>query len=187
MKHFAEIFVVLCVIVLGCMLVLPSVLAYRVLRGQALVLSRSGMLEVAVNGRNVRVPSFRVDRDSVSPTLRGLHAFRLGTENEKTVVWIEGGGVDGAYWLSEKQVGVTRRSFGAVCFFGRWLVLSEVALNQTYDVRHDMKGLGANLAVVPDDGGTWYEWNFKKRGRTFSVKLLCPSCSKTFPKHDHDE
>ena len=61
------------------------------------------------------------------------------------------------YWVSENGIQISRNSlWDKMNLFGAWVVLSDVALNCTYDVRGYPKGLSAMIEVTACDDALRY-------------------------------
>lgn len=152
-------------------------LAGKVFCGRAIVLQRSGCLKSVVSGESIDCPYFIVHKESLSRNLGRLHAFQIGT-NSVTVAVRIGGDV---YWLDGNSMGITRcSSIGDTCFvFDRWAFLSETALNLTYDVKNNMKGLKhAEVRVTDDIDNRVYKCTFKDKNKFAELVIRIPGTAR---------
>lgn len=133
----------------------------KALGGRGVVMRRSGCMKSIVSGAEVECPYWVIDKTTVPNNIANLHAFQIGTNS--TVVVVHVGEHDLLYWFDGGKVGVTRCNWDTWSLLNRWLFLSEVALNATYDVRHDMKGL--NASVVCRETGSGVEYTLKYLNR----------------------
>ena len=146
-------------------------------RGEAVAMSRDGEIEIVVNGRRSKAPRYRLDAAALSPRLRGLHAFKLDSNARKTAVAPRDPALGGAlFWLAEAKVGVTQCAslFNVSRLGSRRMLVSETALNCTYDAQDDMKGLAASVEVGADATSRSYRCRFERAGKPVEVEFLVP-------------
>ena len=104
----------------------------KALTGKGVVAEKSYVQKVLVSGRKLECPGFVVEKTRLPTQIASLHAFNLGTNTTMVVVLVDSLGH--LYWFDGRAVGVTRYSFCDLRFFAsRWMVISEIALNCTYD------------------------------------------------------
>ena len=145
--------------------------------GKAILLTRVGEVDVVIDGQHMKVPRFDLEMRSVPARLRDLQAFKLDESSMKMPVLLKMSTCECyVFWLSEDKIGVTRagRFDDFLNLFGRWMVLSEVALNCTYDVRDDMKGLNADVVIKYDSSGCSYQCRFMCGGQMREVEFRLP-------------
>ena len=145
--------------------------------GRAILLTRVGEVDAVFEGQNMEVPCFGLEMRSVPARLRDLQAFKLDKAPMKWPVLLRMSTCEYyVFWLSEDKIGVTRggRFDDCLNLFDRWLVLSEVALNCTYDVRDDMKGLNADVVIKYDSSGRSYQCRFICGGQMREVEFRLP-------------
>ena len=114
----------------------------KTLLGRGVVVEVACSVDVNVSGRSVRCPCYLLDKFTVPQQVACQRAFHIGTNSMSVVVFVPDLGH--LYWLDGGNIGITQYANNEV-WFSRWLLLSEVALNCTYDVRDDMKGLDAQV------------------------------------------
>ena len=134
-----------CMIVVGFMLLSRLIVVAKVVNGQGLAIKRAGCMKLIASGKEVECPYWVIDKASLQKHIANLHAFQIGTNRTTVVVHV--GEHDLLYWFDGGNVGVTHCNRDTWPLLNRWLFLSEVALNTTYDVQNDMKGL-KNATVV---------------------------------------
>ena len=137
-------------------------LVCKVFCSRAIVLQRGGCLRSVVSGQSIDCLYFIVRKESLPRNLRQLHAFQIGTNSVTVAVRIDGG----LYWLDGTSMGITRcSSIGDTCFLlDRWAILTETALNLTYDVKNNMKGLKhAEVRVTDEIDNRVYKCTFKDK------------------------
>ena len=119
-----------------------------------------------MNGRNLQMPCFGGNVISLA------HDMVFDNDRDLLAVWVDGDDETSVYWLSHEHVYVTRCGYfrGAGCLFNRWMLLTEVALNQTYDVVDDMKGHAANVSITENGNARQYRVEYGKDGN--SVVLI---------------
>ena len=145
--------------------------------GRAILLTRVGEVDAVIDGQHMKVPRFELEMRSVPARLRDLQAFKLDESSMKMPVLLKMSTCECyVFWLSEDKIGVTRagRFDDFLNLFGRWMVLSEVALNCTYDVRDDMKGLNADVVIKYDSSGCSYQCRFICGGQMREVEFRLP-------------
>ena len=130
----------------------------KALDGRGVVMRRSGCVKLIVSGDEVECPYWVIDKTTVPNHIANLHAFQIGTNS--TVVVVHVGEHDLLYWFDGGKVGVTRCNRDTWPLLNRWLFLSEVALNTTYDVQDCMKGL-KNATVVCRETSNGVEYTLK--------------------------
>ena len=146
-------------------------------RGEAVAMSRDGEIEIVVDGRRSETPCYCLDAAALSPGLRGLHAFELDSNSRKTAVAPRDPALGGAlFWLADAKVGVTRCAslFNVSRLGPRRLFVSETALNCTYDVQDDMKGLAASVEIGLTETNRSYRCRFERGGKPIDVEFLVP-------------
>ena len=165
------------VAILPCVILLHFYPFINVFRGNAALLKKEGAIEVAIDGRCMTAPIYCLEIDSLSIHLRQLHAFGFDTMSKKTAVLlnIPDVGVN-VFWLANMKIGVTQCSTRRHVsrFFNHWLIISETALNCTYDVQNDMKGLDADVRIVSDSFSRSYQCLFKRDKRLIDLKFMLP-------------
>ena len=148
-------------------------LACKVLCGRAIVLQKSGCLKSVVSGRSIDCPYFIVCKETLPRNLGQLHAFQIGTNSVTVALRIDGD----VYWLDGASMGITRcSSIGDTCFvLDRWAFLSETALNLTYDVKNNMKGLKhAEVHVTDEIDNRVYKCTFKDKNKLAELVVRIP-------------
>ncbi len=156
-------------------------------RGEAVAMSKEGEIEIVVDGRRSKAPCYRLDVAALPPRIRSLHAFDLDSNPGKTVVAPRDSTLGGAlFWLADSKVGVTQcASLFNVSRLGSRMLVSETALNCTYDVRDDMKGLAASVEVGLQATNRSYRCRFERAGKPVDVEFLVPdSVARPIPESD---
>lgn len=147
-------------------------LVRKVVCGNGLCLTCEGFVTAAIYGETNRLPYLIVDFNECSSSIRDVFSRGFGEYPESDVGnksmpdrWVvihdnRKFPFGDLYWFSENAVHVSNNSlWDKLSLFGRWILLSEVALNCTYDVRNDMKGLDAELAIMNNVDYRRYVWS----------------------------
>ena len=166
-----------CAIAGCCMVFMYAMPVCKMLQGEAIVLHRTGSMKTVVSGRTMDCPCFVVRKGSLPRKFGNLHAFQLGTNSTTAVVCAKGD----LYWLDGNGIGMTRcNPIGDMCLIlNRWLILSETALNLTYDVQNDMKGLkNAVVQVVDRQNEIVYRCRFHDAGGPKDISFHVPRKSE---------
>ncbi|MBQ6007702.1 MAG: hypothetical protein IJL17_04140 [Kiritimatiellae bacterium] len=177
MKKTGKWLLAIACICIGFVGILRLKLLAAVFFDRAIVAERAGEVDVVVDGKGVKAPCFSVDMQSVPIRLRRTHALELDELPRKTVAFLNTGELKNAvFWLADGKVGVTRDRSpqDVMCLLDRWMILSDVALNCTYDVRDDMKGFAADVTIDSNDDGRTYQCRFMGKGQTRMVKFRVP-------------
>lgn len=154
-------------------------LAFKVFCGDGLCLTRDGLLTATILGKKDKWPYFIVDFNDSSSNLRDVFSRGVGEypgsdAGNKSMPdrWViihdnRKFPFGDLYWFSENAVHVSHNGlWDKLSLFGKWILLSEVALNCTYDVRNDMKGLDAELAITNNVYYRRYVWASPERQLT---------------------
>ena len=145
----------------------------KTLCGRGVVMRRSGCLKLIVSGEGVECPYWVIDKTTLPNHIANLHAFQIGTNS--TVVVVHVGEHGHLYWFDGNNIGVTRCiplfDGTASLLLNRWLFLSEVALNVTYDVMDDMKGL-KDATVVNKETADGVTYTLKYLNRNAQIKEM---------------
>ena len=161
----AIVFVGFSALVACCLWLEPVV---KVLTGKGVVAEKSYVQMVLVSGRRLECPGFIVEKSRLPTHIASLHALNLGTNTTMVVVYVASLGH--LYWFDGRTIGVTRYSFCDLRFFAsRWMMISEIALNCTYNVCDDMKGLNAMTSYKEDAGFANYELKFSKDDKVYNI------------------
>lgn len=177
MKKAGKWLLAIACICIGFVGILRLKLLAAVFFDRAIVAKRAGEVDAVVDGKGVKAPCFSVDMQSVPIRLRRTHALELDELPRKTVAFLNTGELKNAvFWLADGKVGVTRDRSpqDVMCLLDRWMILSDVALNCTYDVRDDMKGFAADVTIDSNDDGRTYQCRFMGKGQTRMVKFRVP-------------
>lgn len=183
MKMIKSRIVVLCFVVLLICSVYPCLthlnLACKVFCGNGLCLTCDGRIAAAINGEKNKWPYFIVDFNECSSNAWNVFSSGLGEyagsaiDNKPMPVrWVvihdnRKFPFGELYWFSENAVLVSNNGlWDKLSLFGRWLLLSETALNCTCDVRNDIKGLDAELAITNHEDCRRYVWSSAERHST---------------------
>lgn len=173
MKQVLKVFAYSICILFACIVVLQVAfwrveVAIKALTGKGIAVESVGTLKAAVSGRAVECPLFVIDRMAISPDVASQHAFdfRIGTNPVSVAVLVQEHGY--LYWLGRGKIGKTCVSSSVGpdgwFLFNRWLLLSEVALNCTYDVLDDMKGLrDSSVEYSEDENAFKYKFKYMER------------------------
>ena len=134
----------------------------KALGGRGVVMWRSGCMKLIVSGEEVECPYWVIDKTTMPNHIANLHAFQIGTNSTVVIVHVGEHGL--LYWFDGGKIGVTHCrpvfDWDARILLCRWLFLSDVALNLTYDVLDRMKGL-KNASVVCGETGSGVEYTLK--------------------------
>lgn len=167
-----------CALAVGFMLFVRLAVVIKALNGHGVMIRRDGSMKLIVSGEKVECPYWMIDKTTLPVNLENLHATQIGTNSQIIVVRVDEHGL--LYWFDGDKIGVTRCQSVLdrdVCLLlNHWLVLSEVALNQTYDVRHHMKGL-KKATVVYKETADGCEYTLKYLSGT-SLRELVVSLNK---------
>lgn len=155
----------LCLVVV-CILVLKD--DVKALLGRGIVTERIGDLDVTVSGCQTKCPCFVLSKANVPKSIAGQRPFSIGTNQLSLVVYVAES--DHLYWLCGGNIGVTRYA-GKRVWFSRWLLLSEINLNCTYDVQDDMKGLNATVSCSENDTEVKYVLKYEELGRSHEISI----------------
>lgn len=145
----------------------------KALGGRGVVMRRSGCMKLIVSGNEVECPYWVIDKTTVPKHIANLHAFQVGSNSTAVVVHVDEHGL--LYWFNGGKICVTHCSpvfnWNARILLGRWLFLSEVALNQTYNVLDCMKGLN-NASVASREIGSGVEYTLKYLNRKYPREIV---------------
>ena len=140
-----------------CLFLGYSNLVYKVFCGKGLCMICAGKINATIKGRPGRWRYFIVKRDRLPPDVQDIFwgKYRNGGEADCWIVVHDNRSFPfgDLYWLSENDMLISKNGlWGNLSLFGKWILLSEVALHCTYDVCNDMKGLAAELDVINSGG-----------------------------------
>ena len=162
-------------ILVSLSLLLPiSILGLKVVQGRALIFSRIGVARLTVNGVDC-ANSYIFSCSSIgSPENLELNACQ-GWPLGNSVLVLSDTPFRLVYWLSRDGVRVTRGGFYDCISLDKWLILSEIALNQTYNIEDDMKGLAAKVDITGGVGVVEYCMKFVWNSKQFNVQIEVPA------------
>ena len=162
-----------CIIVVGFMLLSRLIVVVKVVNSRGLVIKRAGCMKLIASGKEVECPYWVIDKASLQKHIANLHAFQIGTNSTSFVVHVSEHG--SLYWFDGGKIGVTHCrpvfDWNARILLRRWLFLSDVALNQTYDVLDCMKGL-KNASVVCRETGSGVGYTLKYLNRKYPREII---------------
>ena len=170
--------IVATLVISGFPLFMHAKLYAKFCRGEAVAMSKECDIEIVVNGRRSKAPCYRLDVTGLPARTRHLHAFDFDATSKKTIVAPRDSELGGAlFWLADSTVGVTQcttlHDVSRLC--SRCLLISETALNCTYDVQDDMKGLAAIVEIVRNATNRLYQCRFERAGKSVTVEFILPS------------
>lgn len=148
MKMSKIIFYSICMVLVAFILYGHLWIMVKSLCGRGVVVRRSGYVRLIVSGDEIECPYWVIDKTVMPRYIADLHAFQIGTNSTTVVVYV--GEHGHLYWFDGSNIGVTRCNLDTSLLLDRWLFLSEVALNQTYNVLHSMKGLQKATVVYKE-------------------------------------
>ena len=140
-------------VVVGFVVLVELDLAWRVYCGKGICLTCAGKIDAEIRGEKGKWRYYVVDGKSISPECRRilLRDVEYGAKADRWIVvrYDRKFPMDELYWLSDDGMKLSKSGLWDMSsWFGRWILLSEVALNCTYDVRYDMKSLDAELEMA---------------------------------------
>ena len=174
MKNMLKIVLIsICFIVIVFLLLGRFGGVVNALRGRGVVMRRSGCMKLIVSGKEVECPYWVIDKATMPNHIANLHAFQIGTNSTVVVVHVGEHGL--LYWFDGVKIGVTHChpvfDWDARILLRRWLFLSDVALNLTYDVLDCMKGL-KNASVVCRETGSGVGYTLKYLNRKYPREIV---------------
>ena len=123
-------------------------------------------MKLIVSGDEVECPYWVIDKTSLQKHIANQHAFEIGTNSTVVVVHVGEHGL--LYWFDGGKIGVTHChsvfDWNARILLCRWLFLTDVALNLTYDIQDCMKGL-KSASVVCRGTGSGVEYTLRYLNR----------------------
>ncbi len=149
-----------------------------VFRGKAAMLKNEGTIEVVINGTCKSTSIYSLEIHSLPIPLRKSHALEFDTMPKKVAVVLDVPGMGmNVFWLADSKIGVTQSATQrhVSCFFNHWLIVSETALNCTYDVQDDMKGLKADVRILRSSSDKSYHCHFELDKKSVDLKFLLPA------------
>lgn len=134
-----------------------SNLIRKVFCGNGIYMTCAGKIDATIRGKPGRWRYFIVERERFPPDLRSISfgEYRNGVPPDRWIVVHDNRSFPfgDLYWLSENDIQISKNGlWGNLSLFGKWILLSEVALHCTCDVRNDQKGLAAELDVINSGG-----------------------------------
>ena len=162
-------------VVVGFVVLMELDLAWRVYCGKGICLTCAGKIDAEIRGEKGKCRYYVVDGKSIPPECRRilLRDVEYGAKVDRWIVvrYDHKFPVDELYWLSDDGMKLSKSGlWSRSSWFGRWILLSEVALNCTYDVRHDMKGLDAELEMA--DHGNVRRYVCRSSGTTGTTNAV---------------
>lgn len=158
----------ICLLLIGYYLLEPIV---KALTGRGIVAKVTYRQNVFVSGCKIKCPAFIIEKSFLPEDIAAQKAFNVGTNTTTIAVLVAELGH--LYWLDGNNVGVTRYSCCDLRFIANhWLLISEIALNCTYDVQDDMKGLGAVITYDEDESTVKYALKFPQHDSEREIAVV---------------
>lgn len=142
-------------------------LVRKVVCGNGVCLTCAGKITATIKGAEREWRYFVADSKCMSSNLiSSLNREYADKAGNRWIVILDDRGFPfgDLYWVSENGIQISRNSlWDKMNLFGAWVVLSDVALNCTYDVRGYPKGLSAMIEVTACDDALRYVCRVSER------------------------
>ena len=136
-----------------CVFLGYSNLVRKVFCGNGIYMICAGKIDATIKGELGRWRYFIVERERFPPNLQNISSgeYRNVVPSDRWIVIYDNRSIPfgDLYWLLENDIQISKNClWDNLSLFGKWILLSEVALHCTCSVCNDVKGLSAELDVI---------------------------------------